>query len=268
MTSNQKLHNLSFVSAESLGDNLTYALSSIGQTLGYQKHQEMVARLQGYQSANHRPKHDRWADNVTFLYSDIVNATGVDEVSLKADYLRVTFGCEHLEKMLKAVEAVRHLDEWGSMAMEACMLEAYEDVVDVEWVAVASAEDVMDSLDRQEIDHEALVATQDVQVHVYPKENQLWVSGQETHGFYFRTLVMDLDQLVKTFEDGTPPNADGWTLLEVRRLKRFIVSFVEEKGDRNVRHREMMAFDEDGAEDQLRKEFPLCEVRSAILKED
>jgi hypothetical protein len=218
MSNHQELNNLSFVSSEALSQNLSYALSSVGQKLGHQKHQEMVARLQGFESLNHRPNHSGWAKSVTLLVTDVQNSTGVDMVSLEVSYLRVTFTREHLEKMIQATAAVKSIDKWGTMALKACRVDAYEEISDVDWLEDASAEDILKSLDRQEEDNESLVNVQGIQVHVSPAiRDEFWISGYEKHGFHFETSLLSIKQLVEVFENGVLDGPEDWRVLDVQR---------------------------------------------------
>ncbi len=215
---NTQLHNLSFVPDSALSDNLKCALSSVGQSLGHQKHQEMVARLQGYQTLNHRPNRDNWADSVTLFVSGVHNTAGVDMVSLEVSYLRVTITRDDMEKILKAEAAVRSLDSWGSMALRACSIDAYKDIADVDWIDDASNEDLLKSMDRQEADDVDLVNTQGTQVHVSPAvRGEIWISGHEKHGFDFETSLLEIAQLEELFKTGSMKEPEGWRVLAISR---------------------------------------------------
>jgi hypothetical protein len=261
MTSKQ-LHDLSFVPANAMSDNLGYALASMGQSLGHQKQQEMVARLQGYQSLNHRPKDNYVADELTFFLSDVCNDSGVDMTTLDISYLMIQISKAQLEKIIRAESAVKTIDEWGSMALSACTLYAFEDLADDLWIDDATPEELAVALVSQERANESMVRVESVQLHVTPSlQSETWVSGMERHGYAFSTPSLRLETLIEAFKTGRLERGGEWKMLPVEMPRACTVSFSEEKGDQNYGSREMVVFDEDDAEERLRKEFPRCEVQ-------
>lgn len=215
MTKHTNNHDLSFLSASVIEDNLATALSSIGQSLKHQKLQEVAARVQGFPSLNHRCEPQLARDSVTLLLSELNETTQLDMVALEVTYLLVTFTWEDFKKMKAAVAMAKLLDRWATVSLPLGTITGYgepDDGLCLDDVAAAAA-----LLESQEDEARVRLAWSEVtlsteDIHRTPN-GELCINGSEKHGFSFSCLTLSLDVIEQAFVTGDMESRHGWHLV-------------------------------------------------------
>lgn len=213
--SNAIQHNLTFIPAQKLEENLSSALGSFGQTFKHQKLQELAARVQGYPSLNHRAAPKLARKGVTFLISELYCDAGTEFAELEACYLVVSWSWESFLAMKRAEAAAKFVDPWASVEFSSGAVDAYgmlEGDLDLDDPAAAAVH--LEAVSRTEGSEDLYIRTECNAVHVAPALcSEVWVSGMERHGYPFSTPRIRLEDIERAFLTGEFDEQYEWHLL-------------------------------------------------------
>jgi hypothetical protein len=108
MIMNNPSFDLSFVSTDELRANLATALASMGQSLRPQKLDELVARVQGFESRNHKTESTFTKDAITLLCRSVEGVSDEWGDGASFNYAFVTISAEVMRDLIKARSGIKH----------------------------------------------------------------------------------------------------------------------------------------------------------------
>lgn len=208
-------HDLSFVSAAALEENLSIALQGLGQKFKHQKLQELAARIQGYPSRNHRVEPALARIGLTFLVADLYCEAGSDMIALDVTYLVFSLTWDDFQKMRRAEAAARMVDPWASISISAGFVDGYgepDDGLDLDDPGAAAT--CLESLSRTTGSEDLYIRTTSHAVNITPAMgSKMWLSGAEKHGYGYSSSWIALDKIESAFLTGEFAGSAEWYLL-------------------------------------------------------
>lgn len=209
-TFNTQSHNLSFIPAAPLEENISLALAGMGQRLGHQKLQELAARVQGYTSLNHRAGASPSDKTIALAIDGLVCESGADFASLDVDWLLTKLTATDIDKARRTLAAMLHIDPLGegSITLAAPVFGyKYTDEMDA---------DVADGLSFDELEERYAgerIGLSSVRMNICIRTGEVWLSGSEKYGLPFSSKAVHIDELEQGLITGEL-NKNNWLKIQ------------------------------------------------------